>query len=196
MNGEEVNRLTVFYYGEAERCKNGGAYFAGVVTLGAAMEVAIFSICRSFRDRITTEHLAPLKRNGQPKPIREWTLSDMLRAAKDMGWLRGQHGSNEDFDPELRQVGDYAEAIRQLCNLISCLRIFFNRLSSGIGPQLVDELIVTSLQRVAYAVTSPGYLGYANFSSRLSYIWLDTLTKEHGACYRIILRQYSTSFTK
>lgn len=112
----ELMKLMNLYHKEAERCQTVGASLAGCVMVGAALEAELTAMCCCFSDDIPSE-LIP-RRRGHPQPLLRWSLSDLLRVARELRWL--------PYEPELgvaskyrgKDIGDYATGINEMRNLV------------------------------------------------------------------------------
>lgn len=125
---QEVLRLCGFYRKEAERCMETKSYLAGCVMIGAALEADLIAMCHCYSDEIPTE-LVPRKKNGKPKPLIEWSFSQLLRVARKCGWLPSGLSLDEEWDHKKAHVGDYAVVVKEIRNLVhpSCYVKDFQR---------------------------------------------------------------------
>jgi hypothetical protein len=112
----EILRLARFYLNEAKRCEKAKAYLAGCVMLGAALEASLILMVGMYPEEVNP-NIAPKYRNIV-KPLLKWDLAELLRVAKDAGWLpTGLDPEKDEWNRRLAKVGDYGEVVRQIRNL-------------------------------------------------------------------------------
>jgi hypothetical protein len=104
----ELWRLVDLYRAEAERCRESGAYLAGCVMLGSALEAGLLLMAECQVNNVRASTRVPKTNRGAPKPPQRWTLGELLDVGKDMMWLPATPGD----------VGDYAWAVQKTRNLI------------------------------------------------------------------------------
>jgi hypothetical protein len=114
---DELLRLTRAYYREARRCEAANAHLAGCAMLGASLEASLMAMVHCFADDVAALVEAP-KVNGRIRSVLTWKLSELLRVAKRLQWLPAQLDHQDAWDHKRAQVGDYAEVVRQLRNLL------------------------------------------------------------------------------
>ncbi len=90
------------YRDEARKCGDAGAPLAGCVLLGSAMEAALLAMAQCFPEDVGRV-VARRKSKELSRPASEWSLSQLLLVAHDLGWL---------------PTGDYAEVVRAMRNLL------------------------------------------------------------------------------
>jgi len=105
---KELWRLVDLYRAEAERCRQIGAYLAGCVMLGSALEAGLLLMAECQVENVGASARVPRSNRGAPKPPQKWTLGELLDVGKDMTWLPAGPG----------HVGDYAWAVQKTRNLI------------------------------------------------------------------------------
>ncbi len=105
---KELWRLVDLYRAEAERCQRIGAYLAGCVMLGSALEAGLLLMAECQVKNVGASARVPRTNRGAPKPPQKWTLGELLDVGKDMTWLPAAPGD----------VGDYAWAVQKTRNLI------------------------------------------------------------------------------
>ncbi len=71
----ELYRLSRFYRKEAQRCEKAGAYLAGCVMLGSALETLLMLMVNCYAEEAMATGCVP-KRN--PRPLVDWTLGPLL----------------------------------------------------------------------------------------------------------------------
>ena len=105
---KELWRLVDLYRAEAERCQQIGAYLAGCVMLGSALEAGLLLMAECHVNNVQASARLPRTGRGAPKPPRKWTLGELLDVGRDMTWLPAGPG----------RLGDYAWAVQKTRNLI------------------------------------------------------------------------------
>jgi hypothetical protein len=93
------------------------AYLAGCVMIGAALEADLVTMCHCYSDEIRGE-LVPKDRNGKPKHLLKWTFFQLLRVARECGWLPTRLKLDEDWDQRRAHIGDYAVVLKDMRNLV------------------------------------------------------------------------------
>jgi hypothetical protein len=142
-----LNRITVQYHREAEKCASVRAYYAACIMIGAAFEAILLQMCDLFEDEVAQ---AVLKLQRKPRgSIEQWGLDGLIRVAVAAGWLPTR------WWPDLTEpgVGDLAHLVRGLRNL------------SHPGVHL-RELEEVPLRAASYRVA------YALFDSARDWLWL------------------------
>ena len=118
---KELMRLYRSYRREAVRSTDSKAYLAGCVMAAAALEAALLAMIHIHAREVEAAGLVPNIRR-QPKPLLKWTLPEMLRAASGMDWLPSGLQLGGAWIARRAKIGDYAEALRQIRNLIHAAR--------------------------------------------------------------------------
>lgn len=113
----EVVRLSRAYHREAHRCRDSKAYLAGCVMMGAALEASLLAFVSCYPDEVLRSTRAPAKR-GAIKPLSQWSLAELLEVAKEQGWLPSSLSLDEEWNGKKAQIGDWAEVLRQIRNLV------------------------------------------------------------------------------
>jgi hypothetical protein len=113
----EVIRLSRAYYREAHRCRDGKAYLAGCVMMGAALEASLLAFVDCYIDEALCSPIVPTKK-GKTKPLVEWSLLQLLAVAKERGWLPSGLSFGKEWEDKKAQIGDWSEVLRQFRNLI------------------------------------------------------------------------------
>lgn len=109
---KEVLRLARVYKREAEKCREGKAYLAGCILIGAAFEAALLSMAHCFAGDIYAW------KGVSAKPLMKWSLAELLNASRQLGRLPSRLSPDEGSDSERAQIGDYAEAVREIRNFV------------------------------------------------------------------------------
>lgn len=121
----EVLRLSRVYYREAQKCMDSKAYLAGCVMMGAALEASLLAFANCYSNEALRSSSAPTKR-GNIKPLVDWRFQELLAVAKDQGWLQSSLSLEEEWNDKNAQIGDWAEVLRQIRNLIHPVRHMFD----------------------------------------------------------------------
>ncbi len=114
---DEILRLQGYYYREAKKCRAAKAYLSGCAMLGASLEAALIGMVNCFADEVTDRGALP-RSKGRTKPLLNWNLSELLRVAKKMNWLPAGLALEEEWNRRRARIGDYAEVVRILRNLV------------------------------------------------------------------------------
>jgi hypothetical protein len=118
---KEVLRLQRLYHSEAERCMKAKSYLAGCVMIGAALEVGLIGMCHCYSEEIPTKW-TPKKRNGRPKHLLNWALSQLIRIARECNWLPYGLALDDDWNYKKAQIGEYAIVVKESRNLVHASR--------------------------------------------------------------------------
>ena len=113
----EFWRLYRLYWREAERCQEAKAYLAGCIVLGSALEALLILMVNVYDEEAEATGRIPTK-DKKPKPLLDWDLADLLRVAKAANWLPAGLSLDEDWNSRRAKVGDYAEVVRIVRNLV------------------------------------------------------------------------------
>lgn len=118
---KRVLTLSRTYHREALKCQDGKAFLAGCVMATAALEAWLVAIANCYTDEATASAAAP-RRGGKVRPIAEWSLGNLVAVARDRSWLPAGLSTDDEWDRSRARIGDYAEALRQIRNLIHPIR--------------------------------------------------------------------------
>lgn len=116
--------LIAQYHREAELCAETGAYLAGCVMLGAALEGALIGVAdeEALRADIEKSSHAVRDKNGNLVPAENWPLHRLIALARELNWLPAKLPPDEDIDLdealEQGDVGDFVEYVREVRNLV------------------------------------------------------------------------------
>lgn len=113
----ELLRLTNMYRRQALMCLEAKAYLAGAVMVGAALESGLMALVHVRGEEAITWPDLP-RRKGQIKPLREWDLATLLKAAHYAGWLPRQISDDHEFSHRRAGHGDYAKLLHLCRNLV------------------------------------------------------------------------------
>jgi hypothetical protein len=135
---KELWRLYRFYWKEAHRCEAAKAYLAGCVMLGSALENLLILMISAHSEEIEKIETYPKKQN-QPKPLLSWTLVELLKAAKDANWLPHHLQPGEKWNSRKAKIGDYAEVVRMVRNLLHPARYLKDHQKSKITNKYLQR---------------------------------------------------------
>jgi hypothetical protein len=91
---------------QAQKCLNVGAHLAAIIIMGSMLEGILLATLQKFPQEANTCKAAPHDpRTGKVKYFADWSLSDMINVAHEVGWL--------DLD-----VKKFSHALREFRNLI------------------------------------------------------------------------------
>jgi hypothetical protein len=118
-NGQakELWRLSGFYWREALKCEQANAYLAGCAMIGSALEVLLMLMVDCHPEEAEATGKLP-KEKGKTKPLHDWILGDLLAVAKAANWLPTQRDLRDTSNRKRPKIGDYAELVRAVRNLI------------------------------------------------------------------------------
>jgi hypothetical protein len=144
----ELRRLLSYYKRETERCREAKAFLAGCVMAGAELEAALVLMMSGFPDDVLAAGSFPKRKQGI-KPLLEWNLAELLRAAKATGWLPSalEYGKDE-WSSKKAKVGDYAEVVRDMRNLLHPARYMEDHYKKRITNKHL-ELALETIEAVA-----------------------------------------------
>jgi hypothetical protein len=112
----ELLRVVGMYRRQAEKCASAGAYLAGCIMIGAALEGALMAICNCYYDDIPDD-LKPQDKK-KPLPFIKWGFFDLLDIARKLKWLPSGLNHGEEWSNKKADIGDYAEWVLRLRNLV------------------------------------------------------------------------------
>ncbi len=114
---ERLNEILDLYRSEAKRCRRAKAWLAGCVMAGAALEAGLLAMAECYPEEVLDWAETQADRK-LPKEPTKWYLADLLDAAKSLGWLPASLMAHDEFDSDRALVGDYAEVVREIRNLV------------------------------------------------------------------------------
>src|SRR5262249_31375310 len=118
---QKLIELCRLYHREAEKCRDAKSYLAGCVMIGAALEAALIAMCHIYDDEIPAV-LIPQWKNGQPKPLLQWSFSQLLQVARECDWLPASLALHGEWDQKKAYIGDYAVVVKDMRNLVHASR--------------------------------------------------------------------------
>jgi hypothetical protein len=158
----ELLRLSKVYHREAIRCRDAKAYIAGCTMSGAALESALLGMLHLYGNEVDAAGCVP-RRNGKIKMLLNWRLPEMLHAAAEMGWLPRALKDGDKWNSRRAKIGDYAEALRQIRNLVHPARYVQDHSPSRITKRYLDRSIEI------FEVVSEQLVGRVHDSLRLRF---------------------------
>jgi hypothetical protein len=114
---KELYHLQRLYWRETLRCKEAKAYLSGCALLGSALETLLILMINANSDEAEQTGKVPIHK-GKPKPLLHWQFIELLHVAKAAGWLPSQLDLNDAWSSRKARIGDYAEVVRQVRNLV------------------------------------------------------------------------------
>jgi hypothetical protein len=135
---KELLRLSRMYYREAKRCVDAKAHLAGCIVAGSALETQLTAMVHIYADEVEQAGLV-VKRRGAAKPLLDWTLADLLKVAAGMKWLPRGLKDGEKWNRRRAQIGDYAEVMRHVRNLVHPARYLRDHSPSRITRKYVAQ---------------------------------------------------------
>jgi hypothetical protein len=101
------------YRSEAEKSASVRAYYAACITLGAALEALLLSMC-SMRGEEVEKYVAALATaNRPPRKAEQWQFHHLLSAATALKWLPAR--ANRHSRPKL---AEWVHLVKELRNLV------------------------------------------------------------------------------
>jgi len=76
-------------WSEVTKCIESGAYLAAIIMMGSILEGALFSVILKYPEEANQAKTAPKDKEGKVKKFWEWSLSNMINVAHELGWLEG-----------------------------------------------------------------------------------------------------------
>jgi len=93
-------------WNEAQRCLDGSACLAATIIMGSLLEGILLAVIQTYPKEANTSRVAPKDpKTGKVKYFAEWSLSEMINVAHDVGWI--------DLD-----VKRFSHSLRDFRNLI------------------------------------------------------------------------------
>lgn len=110
-------RLIKHYRRQALKCLDAKAYVAGAVMVGASLEAILMALVHVREEELITWPQLP-KKTGSIKPLLDWDLATLLRAAEYAGWLPRKIAHDQEFSHRRAACGDYAKLLHLVRNLV------------------------------------------------------------------------------
>jgi hypothetical protein len=93
-------------WNETQKCFDKGAFLAATILMGTMLEGILLAVLQRFPKEANTSKIAPIdSKTGKVKYFAEWSLSEMINVAHDIGWL--------DLD-----VKKFSHSLRDFRNII------------------------------------------------------------------------------
>ena len=96
--------------GEAQSCLAIGAYLSVIFQCGSVLEAVLLGAAQKEPERFNRSKASP-KRDGKTKPFHEWSLSELINVASDIGLL---DTDIQKFSHGLRDFRNYIHPYEQL----------------------------------------------------------------------------------
>ena len=95
---------------EAQKCLSVGAYLSVIFQCGSVLEAILLGVAKKEPERFNSSASSP-KRDGKPKVFREWSLSEFINVASDIGLLQQDV---KTFSHGLREFRNYIHPEQQM----------------------------------------------------------------------------------
>jgi len=95
---------------EAQICLEAGAYLSSIFQCGSVLEAILLGAARKEPEKFNRSPSTP-KQYGKPKAFREWSLSELINVANDIGLL---HQDVKEFSHGLREFRNYIHPEKQM----------------------------------------------------------------------------------
>ena len=93
-------------WNETQKCFDNGAFLAATILMGTMLEGILLSVLQKFPKEANTSKAAPVdSKTGKVKYFADWSLSEMINVAHDVGWI--------DLD-----VKKFSHSLRDFRNII------------------------------------------------------------------------------
>jgi len=93
-------------WNETQKCFDKGAFLAATILMGTMLEGILLSVLQKFPKEANTSKAAPIdSKTGKVKYFADWSLSEMINVAHDVGWI--------DLD-----VKKFSHSLRDFRNII------------------------------------------------------------------------------
>jgi hypothetical protein len=136
---KELWRLYRLYWKEASKCEKSEAYLAGCAMLGSALETLLILMISVHSEEIEKIGAYPRIKGRLPKPVLKWNLSELLNASKLANWLPTKLQLTEECNSKRAQIGDYAEVVRVVRNLIHPARYLQDHNKSRVTRKYLQQ---------------------------------------------------------
>jgi hypothetical protein len=117
-------------WNEAQKCLNAEAYLAATIIIGSLLEGMLLAVIRIFPKEANTAKAAPKdSKTGNTKHIVDWSLSDMINVAHELGWIG-------------LDVKKFSHSLREFRNLIHPYEQMVNRTFPDKDTSEISWLVV------------------------------------------------------
>lgn len=126
---------------ECVACISANAPLSATVMMGGLLEALLLARVNheSNKEPIFQATTAPKDKNGQPKPLPEWTLKSYIDVSRELGWISV---SAKDVGEVLRDYRNYIHPFKQLSHGISLNTddaVLFWEVSKAITRQIIKS---------------------------------------------------------
>ena len=97
---------------EAQACLNVGAYLAVIFHCGSVLEAVLLGAAQKEPERFNRSQAGP-KRDGKTKAFQDWSLSEFINVAHDIGVLKPDV---QQFSHGLREFRNYIHPYQQMAS--------------------------------------------------------------------------------
>ncbi len=101
---------------EAQSCLRVGAHLSVIFQCGSVLEAVLLGAAQSNPRKFNQSASSPKQRDGKVKPFPEWTLSELINAAHDIGLLKADV---HKFSHGLRDFRNYIHPYQQMVSKFS-----------------------------------------------------------------------------
>jgi len=101
---------------EAQSCLRVGAHLSVIFLCGSVLEAVLLGAAQSNPKKFNQSASSPKQRDGKVKPFPEWTLSELINAAHDIGLLKADV---HKFSHGLRDFRNYIHPYQQMVSKFS-----------------------------------------------------------------------------
>ena len=114
---KDLYRITTYYWKEARRCEEAGAYLAACVLIGSALEAMLMLVVYvSDEEALATGKIQTV--GSEAAELRRLDLTQLLAVAKAAEWLPSSKQADGSTKRKRKQIGDLAIVIRDVRNLV------------------------------------------------------------------------------
>ena len=105
-----VSEIISFRLEEAQLCLHHGAYLSVIFLCGSVLEAVLLGVAQKKPEAFNRSPASP-KRDGKPKPLHEWSLSELINVAHEIGLLKPDV---KKFGHGLRDFRNYIHPYQQM----------------------------------------------------------------------------------
>jgi|SRR6266540_1542482 hypothetical protein len=134
----ELRTLSGVYWKEALKCEEAKAFLAGSVMLGSALEALLILMVNCYPEEAERTRLVPMTK-GVKRPLLQWNLADLLNVAKAANWLPSGLTLGGDWSGRKAKVGDHAEVVRMVRNMVHPARYVADHYRSRITAKYLQR---------------------------------------------------------
>ena len=96
---------------EAQSCLQIGAHLSVIFQCGSVLEAVLLGAAQKHPQEFNRSGSSPKRRDGKVKPFQEWTLSELINGAHDIGLIKADV---QKFSHGLRDFRNYIHPYQQL----------------------------------------------------------------------------------